>query len=96
MESTDLYSTTPTDIIMYGTTYCPDCRRARAVFSRLNITYQYIDIQQDSRAAEFVQHVNKGYRSVPTIIFPDGTMLVEPSDLTLTQKLNTSSKRDIP
>jgi len=74
-------------IIMYGTTWCFDSRRARRIFDELEIPYQWIDIDKDPEARSYVEEVNHGFRSVPTIIFPDGSMLVEPSNEILREKL---------
>ncbi len=74
-------------IVIYATTWCGDCRRAKRVMDSLNAKYDYINIDEDTKAAEYVIEVNKGSRSVPTIVFPDGSMLVEPSNAVLTQKL---------
>jgi glutaredoxin-like protein len=73
-------------IKMYGTTWCGDCRRARNFFSDNKIDYEWHDIDQDKAAAEYVMSVNKGCKSVPTILFPDGTLLVEPSGFQLREK----------
>jgi len=75
-------------IKVYGTSWCGDCRRAKAVFAELQVPYMWIDIDQIPQAAVFVQQVNRGLRRVPTIIFPDGTILVEPESDTLRAKLN--------
>lgn len=77
----------PAEIIMYGTTWCGDTRRARRFMDQNNVQYKWIDIDQDAEARKFVEEVNHGYRSVPTIIFPDGSMLVEPSTSKLAEKL---------
>jgi mycoredoxin len=74
-------------IVMYGTNWCYETRRARQVFDQNNIPYEYIDIDYDPDARKYVETVNHGYRSVPTIIFPDGSMLVEPSTMELSRKL---------
>lgn len=76
-------------IKVYGTTWCGDTRRARQVFAEMAIEYEWIDIDQDQAAAELVKSLNNGYRSVPTIIFPDESVLVEPSGYQLRQKLDT-------
>jgi len=76
-----------TEIIMYGTTWCGDTRRARRFMDEHNIQFKWIDIDQDPQARKFVEEVNHGFRSVPTIIFPDGSMLVEPSTSQLAEKL---------
>jgi len=74
-------------IVFYGTSWCGDCWRASQVFKRLNVPYQYVDIDRDEDAAALVQRLNRGYRSVPTIVFPDGEVLVEPPNLQLLRKL---------
>lgn len=79
------------EIILYGTTWCGDTRRARAFLDRNNIAYKWIDIDQDMEARKFVEQVNNGYRSVPTILFPDGSRLTEPSQRQLAEKLGLPS-----
>ena len=73
-------------IIVYGTHWCHDTLRARNCLGRLGIDYIWIDINEDEKASDFVKKVNKGNRSVPTIVFPDGSILVEPSDEELEKK----------
>lgn len=64
---------------MYATTWCGDCRMARRWLDQHKIAYEYINIEQDEEAAAYVMQVNGGMRCVPTITFPDGSVLVEPS-----------------
>ncbi len=80
-------SQTQGTIIMYGTTWCYETRRARDVFDKNHIPYVWIDIDSDPEARKYVESVNRGYRSVPTIVFPDGSLLVEPSNMELCRKL---------
>jgi mycoredoxin len=76
------------DVIkVYGTKWCPDCTRAKQVLSKHNVAYIWVDIEQDAAAVDYVVKINKGNRSVPTIVFPDGSILVEPSNLELEKKL---------
>ncbi|HEY4388663.1 MAG TPA: mycoredoxin [Ktedonobacteraceae bacterium] len=77
---------TPEKITMYATSWCGDCRMAKRWFDSHNVSYDYIDIENDDSAAEFVVKVNGGSRTVPTIIFPDGSVLVEPSARELAAK----------
>jgi mycoredoxin len=67
-------------IIMYSTTWCGDCRRAKRFFDEHGVAYENIDIEGDTAAAQEVLRINGGMRRVPTILFPDGTVLVEPSN----------------
>ena len=74
-------------IIMYGTSWCPDCRRAQRVLEQNGVPYTYINIERDAHAAAYVLEVNRGNQSVPTIILPDGSVLVEPSNMQLQAKI---------
>jgi mycoredoxin len=74
-------------IVIYATTWCPDCRRARRFFDKNGIPYQWINIDHDPQGEQFVIQTNRGNRSVPTIVFPDGSLLVEPSNQQLAEKL---------
>ncbi|MEI7769790.1 MAG: mycoredoxin [Chloroflexales bacterium] len=77
------------EIVVYGTTWCPDCRRAQRVLDQLGRPYTYIDIESDAQAAAYVLQINRGNQSVPTIVFPDGSILVEPSNAQLQAKLGS-------
>jgi len=75
------------EIICYGTRWCGHSRRSRAVMEACGVTYRWVDIDRDPEGRAFVEQVNRGMRSVPTICFPDGEILVEPSDRQLRNKL---------
>lgn len=75
------------EILLYGTSWCGDTRRARRVLDENHIQYRWIDIDLDPEARRYVEEVNHGNRSVPTILFPDGSTLVEPSTDQLSRKL---------
>ncbi|GCE49545.1 mycoredoxin [Thermosporothrix hazakensis] len=75
-----------TKIVMYSTTWCGDCRFAKRWFDSHGIAYDEIDIEQDESAAELVVKLNGGKRVVPTIVFPDGSILVEPGARELAAK----------
>jgi mycoredoxin len=74
-------------IIMYGTPWCGDSIRAKKVFDEYKIDYEWINIDKDKDGENLVREINKGFRSVPTIIFLDGSILVEPQKDTLKKKL---------
>jgi mycoredoxin len=78
---------TEKQIIMYGTDWCPDCVRAKLVLRRLGVDYTYINTDKDPEAEQLVIEYNQGIRIVPTIFFPDGKALVEPSNKELTTKV---------
>jgi len=77
------------NIVMYTTSWCPDCWRAKQVMNAMKVAYEEINIGQDDEAVERVMALNNGYRSVPTIVFPDGSILTEPNTSVLAQKLQT-------
>lgn len=87
---TELYTLSPSQIVMYSTEYCPDCHRARKFFETNNIPYMRVSLEGNAEATEFVMQVNNGYRSVPTIVFPDGSVLVEPGWEDLKAKFSDS------
>jgi len=74
-------------IIVYATDWCPDCLRAKRFLDQHNIPFQWVNIDHDKQAEQFVIKTNRGMRSVPTIICSDGTVLVEPSNQQLAQQL---------
>lgn len=77
-------------IYVYGTTWCRDTLRSKQCLARLGIEFVWYDIDKDKDACAFVERVNRGNRSVPTIVFPDGSILVEPTDAELERKLSAS------
>jgi mycoredoxin len=79
---------TSEQIVMYSTAWCGDCRRAKRLFDALGVPFAEIDIDREPAAAETVIRLNHGNRSVPTIVFPDGSRLVEPSSAALEAKLS--------
>ncbi len=87
MNLNDHYNKKPSQIVMYATEYCSDCHRAKAFFEANHIEYLRVGLEGNEQATEFVINVNNGNRSVPTIIFPDGTILVEPSWAELKEKI---------
>lgn len=80
----------PQPLRFYGTSWCYTSRRARAALDELKIPYEYIDIDSDMDGRRFVEQVNNGNRSVPTIVFPDGSILVEPTVQQLKEKLGVA------
>jgi mycoredoxin len=83
----DYYTLAPSQIVMYTTDYCSDCLRVKKFFEANSIPHLRIGLEGDQAATEFVIQLNNGYRSVPTIVFPDGSILVEPSWEELRTKL---------
>ncbi len=74
-------------VIMYGAGWCGDCRRSKRFLEENNVTFTYIDVENDVTAADKVIEINGGVKSIPVILFEDGTHLTEPSDIDLKAKL---------
>ena len=79
-------------IIVYSTVWCPDCKRAKKFLAEHRIPYENRDVEQDEQARAFVEKVNNGMRIIPTVIFPDGSILSEPSNAQLAEKLGMQTK----
>jgi glutaredoxin-like protein len=74
------------DITVYGTSWCRDCVRSKALLDAEGVAYRWVDIEQSKAAADEALAIS-GRTSVPVIVFPDGSHVVEPSDETLKAKL---------
>jgi mycoredoxin len=79
--------------LLYGHRTCPDVPPIKGMLKLSKVPFVYIDIRQDESAAERVRQINNGFESVPTLIFPDGTTLTEPSISTLRAKLSAMGYR---
>jgi mycoredoxin len=78
-------------ITMYGAEWCGDCRRSKKFLDANNVEYTYVDVEADEAASEKVIEINGGQRSIPVILFADGTHMTEPSDGDLKAKLESLS-----
>src|SRR5215470_17284156 len=75
------------EIKVYGAPWCPDCKRAKKFLAEHRQPYDWIDIDDDPDGRRFVEELQNGGRTIPTIIFPDGCHLLEASDEDLARKL---------
>ncbi len=75
------------ELRVYGAPWCPDCRTSKRFLGEQRIPYDWFDIDQDPDAARFVREKNAGKQIIPTIVFPDGSFLTEPSNAELARKL---------
>ena len=79
----------PEQIRLYGHAACPALPPIRGMLERSSVSYDYINIHHDYEGRQRVLEINNGYASVPTLEFPDGTTLTEPSTGELSAKLKT-------
>ena len=80
------------NITVYGAPWCPDCKRSKQFLGEQRIPYNWVDIDQDEAGRRYVQQANDGKQIIPTILFEDGSILVEPSNAELAAKLGISPK----
>jgi len=81
-----------TQLTVYGATWCSDCKRAKKFLGEQRVHYNWIDVEQDAEGLAFVERVNHGKRIIPTIVFDDDSVLVEPSNAQLAQKLGLQTR----
>jgi glutaredoxin len=81
------YSKLPEQIVIFSASWCPDCKRAKKILDEKQIPYLLVDIGKDNDGFLFIEKLTKRVK-IPTIIFPDGTQMIEPTDDELTRKLN--------
>jgi len=81
----------PGELTMYTTSWCGFCRTLKKQLARAGIEIAEVDIERDEAAAEFVMSVNGGNQTVPTVVFPDGTTLVNPSAVQVRERLTAVS-----
>ncbi len=77
----------PATLTMYTTTWCGYCRRLKDQLGREGIEFAEVDIEVDEQAAELVMKVNGGTQTVPTLVFPDGSALTNPSVAQVRERL---------
>jgi thioredoxin reductase (NADPH) len=84
-----------TEITMYGTLWCTDCKRAKQFFGEQRVHYEFVDIDGDAEGMRVVEETNGGKHVIPVIKFGDGTTLIEPSNPELAKQLGlqTTAKR---
>jgi len=68
-----------TELTMFSTPWCGYCYRLKSQLTREGISFEEVDIDQEPSAAAVVEEINGGHRTVPTLLFPDGTALTNPS-----------------
>jgi mycoredoxin len=74
-------------VTMYSTTWCGYCRRLKLQMDQAGIEYTEVDIERDPEAAAYVEGVNGGNRTVPTVRFTDGTAMTNPPFGKVAEKL---------
>ncbi len=84
------------EIKVYGAPWCPDCKRAKKFLGEQRAAYDWTDIDQDPEGMRFVEQLQNGGRTIPTIVFADGSHLLDPSNAELARKLGLQLKAQRP
>ncbi|MFQ6029319.1 MAG: FAD-dependent oxidoreductase, partial [Dehalococcoidia bacterium] len=82
------------NITVYGAPWCPDCKQSKQFLGEQRVPYNWVDIDQDEAGRNRVQELNEGRQIIPTIVFEDGSILVEPSNAELAAKLGISPRAE--
>ena len=77
-------------ILVYGASWCPDCRRAKQFLASHRIDYTWFDLEEQPELTAEVEARNDGKRIIPTIVFPDGSFLAEPTNDELADRIGLS------
>jgi glutaredoxin len=80
-------------ILVYGALWCSDCRRSKKFLTGQQVNFDWIDVENDPVAAETMQKINGGVQSIPTIVLPDGQILIEPTNQALAEALSLNPVR---
>lgn len=83
-------TTSEPEPVLYGAAWCPDCRRSKSFLSEQRVRYTYVDLEAHPDQRTTVEQYNDGKMIIPTIVFPDGSHLAEPSNEELAEKLGLS------
>src|SRR5947209_73195 len=81
-----------TNIKLYGTNWCSDCKRSKKFLGEQRVHYEYINIEEDAEGQAFVQKAQNGGMTIPTIVFGDGDILIEPTNAEVAAKLGLETK----
>jgi thioredoxin reductase (NADPH) len=81
-----------TTIKLYGTNWCSDCKRSKKFLGEQRMRYDFINIEEDTEGQSVVQKLQNGGLTIPTLVFEDGSILIEPSNAELAVKLGLETK----
>lgn len=82
-------------LTMYTTPWCAFCKRLKRQLAADGIEMTEVNIEQDPAAADFVMSVNGGFQTVPTVVFPDGSALTNPSAAAVKERLQELAVTDV-
>src|SRR5258708_19457333 len=81
-----------TNIKLYGSEWCSDCKRSKKFLGEQRIHYEFINIEENAEGQAYVRELQQGGLTIPTIVFEDGSVLIEPSNAELAARLGLETK----
>jgi len=79
-------------IKLYGTEWCSDCKRSKKFLGEQRVHYEFINIEEDAKEQAYIRELQQGGLTIPTIVFEDGSVLIEPSNAELATKLGLKTQ----
>lgn len=79
------------DLTIFSTPWCGYCIRLKRQLTDAGVPYAEVDISLDEAAAELVMQVNGGNQTVPTVLFPDGGALSNPTLADIVDRMERSA-----
>jgi len=79
-------------IKLYGTEWCSDCKRSKKFLGEQRVHYEFINIEKDTKEQAYIRELQQGGLTIPTIVFEDGSVLIEPSNAVLATKLGLKTQ----
>jgi thioredoxin reductase (NADPH) len=79
-------------IKLYGTEWCSDCKRSKKFLGEQRVHYEFINIEKDTKEQAYIRELQQGGLTIPTIVFEDGSVLIEPSNAELATKLGLKTQ----
>ena len=74
-------------ITIHGASWCPDAQRSRSLLEDKGVSFLWRDIDGDPSSKSFAKEANQGELRIPVIVFPDNSILIEPTNVQLEEKL---------
>ena len=79
---------------VYGAPWCPHCKRVKKFLAAHRVRYAFVDIDTDPQAIERIKELQDGGQIIPTVVYPDGTHEVNPSNEALARRIGLTLKAD--
>jgi thioredoxin reductase (NADPH) len=79
---------------VYGAPWCPHCKRVKKFLAAHRVRYNNVNIDTEPQAIELINKLQGGGQIIPTVVYPDGTHDVNPSDEALARRIGLTLEAD--